>query len=80
MIRLQVQFDEAELKALRNAATQRGVSISAVVRDAVDRCVLAHEDRTVAIGRAMAIIGKFSSGTGDVAARHDEYFAESADE
>jgi hypothetical protein len=80
MIRMQVQFDEAELEALRNAATRRGVSISAVVRDAVDRCVLAHDDRKAAIDRAMAVIGKFPSGTGDVAARHDDYFAESADE
>jgi hypothetical protein len=80
MIRMQVQFDKTELEALRTAAARRGVSISAVVRDAVDRCVLAHDERSAATDRAMAVVGKFPSGTGDVAARHDDYFAESADE
>jgi hypothetical protein len=80
MIRMQVQFDAAEAKALRRAASERGTSISAVVREAVDRCVLDHDERDDAIARAKAAIGTFSSGSGDVAARHDDYFVESAEE
>jgi hypothetical protein len=80
MIRMQVQFDADEAKALRRAATQRGVSISAVVRDAVDRCVLDHDERDDANARANAASGTFSSGSGDVAARHDDYFVQSAEE
>ena len=80
MIRMQVQFDVAEAKALRRAASERGVSISAVVREAVDRHVLTQHEREDAIARAKAAIGTFSSGSGDVAARHDDYFVESAEE
>ena len=80
MMRMQIQFDAAELKALRRADAQRGTSISAVVREAVDRCVLTHDGREDAIARAMTVVGKYASGTGDVAARHDEYFVEAAEE
>ena len=79
MMRMQVQFDAAEMKALRRAAVQQGISISAVVREAVDRCVLTHDGREDAIARAMTVVGKFASGAGDAAARHDEYFVEAAE-
>ena len=79
MIRMQVQFDAAEAEALRRAASERGVSISAVVREAVDRCVLAHEDRNTAVDRSLTVAGRYSSGSGDVSARHDEYFADSGE-
>jgi len=80
MIRMQVQFDAAEAKALRRAASERGTSISAVVREAVDRCVLDHGERDDAISRLLAVGGRYASGSGDVSARHDEYFADSAEE
>jgi hypothetical protein len=80
MIRMQVQFDAVEAKALRRAASERGTSISAVVRAAVDHCVVARDERDDAIARAKAAVGRFSSGSGDVAARHDDYFVESAEQ
>jgi hypothetical protein len=79
MIRMQVQFDAAEAKALRRAASERGTSISAVVREAVDRCVLTHDERDTAVDRSLSVAGRYSSGSGDVSARHDEYFADSAE-
>ena len=36
MVRMQIQFTEEEVEALRREAAQRHVSISAVVREAVD--------------------------------------------
>ena len=36
MVRMQIQFTEAEVEALRSEASQRNVSIAAVVREAVD--------------------------------------------
>ena len=83
MVRMQVQFTESEVEAVRREAARRRVSISAVVREAVDRCLaqpaggVSLEDRRA---RAVAACGRFRSGLGDVSARHDEYFADSIDE
>jgi len=80
MVRMQIQFTEEEVDALRDAATQRHMSISAVVRDAVDerldhpRPEPSLEERKA---RAKAACGRFHSGLGDASARHDKYFADS---
>jgi len=80
MVRMQIQFTEEEVAALRREAAQRHMSISAVVRGAVDerldhpRPELSLEERKA---RAKAACGRFRSGLGDVSARHDEYFADS---
>jgi hypothetical protein len=80
VVRMQIQFTEDEVAALRREASERHVSISAVVRDAVDqrldrpRQEPSLEERKA---RAKAACGLYHSGLGDVAARHDEYFADS---
>jgi len=80
MVRMQIQFTEEEIEALRREAAQRHVSISAVVRDAVDerldhpRPEPSLEERKA---RAKAACGRFHSGLGDASARHDKYFADS---
>jgi hypothetical protein len=83
VIRVQIQFTEQELAALRREAAQRHTSVSAVVREAVEERMahpLTRRSREELLQRSLAAMGRFSSGTGDVAARHDEYFANSADE
>jgi hypothetical protein len=82
MVRMQIQFTEDEVVALRRAAAQRHVSISAVVREAVDDSISAisasaKPSRDELVKRSLAAMGRFHSGTGDVSARHDEYFADS---
>ena len=80
MVRMQIQFTEAEAEALRHEAAQRHMSISAVVRDAVDeRLSRGHltPSRDELLRRSLAAMGRFRSGSGDVSARHDEYFADS---
>ena len=80
MVRMQIQFTEDEITALRREAAQRHVSVSAVVRGAVDeRLSRGHvtPSRDELLGRSLAAMGRFHSGTGDVSARHDEYFADS---
>jgi hypothetical protein len=80
MVRMQIQFTEEEVTALRREAAQRSVSVSAVVRDAVDdRLSRSHlmPSREELARRSFAAMGRFHSGTGDVSARHDEYFADS---
>jgi len=80
MVRMQIQFTEAGAEALRREAGQRHVSMSAVVREAVDdRLSHGHltPSRDELLRRSLAAMGRFRSGTGDVSARHDEYFADS---
>lgn len=80
MVRMQIQFTEEESAALRREAAQRSVSISAVVREAVDaRLSRSHREpsRDELIRRSLAAIGRFRSGKGDISVRHDDYFADS---
>lgn len=65
------------MRRLRAEARRRGVPIAVVVRDAVDRVVPGGTmGRHEAFRRALAAAGRFDSGTGDVAARHDEIAGE----
>ena len=80
MVRMQIQFTEDEVAALRHEAAQRRLSISAVVREAVDSRLAQPPpgpSRDELVRRSLAAMGRFHSGTGDVSARHDEYFADS---
>jgi hypothetical protein len=83
MVRMQIQFTDSEVEALRHEATQHHMSISAVVREAVDERLTRRRTGSTAAERrerAIAACGRFHSGLGDLAARHDHYFAESVDE
>jgi len=80
MVRMQIQFTEEEVAALRREAAQSHLSISAVVRDAVDTRLARRRrepSREELARRSLEAMGRFRSGTGDVSARHDEYFADS---
>ena len=83
MVRMQIQFTEVEAEALRSDAARRQVSISALVREAVDARLsqpqkgpTLEERRT----RAKAACGLYHSGRSDISARHDDYIAEALDE
>jgi hypothetical protein len=83
VLRVQIQFTQEELAALRWEAGHRGISVSAVVREAVDDRMSRPRrlpSREELLQRSLAAMGRFSSGAGDVSARHDEYFAASIDE
>jgi post-segregation antitoxin (ccd killing protein) len=80
MKRLQIQFTSAQTDRLREQARQRGVSIAALVREAVDAAfrdaalVPSQADRWK---RSRAAIGRYGSGRPDpVSERHDEYLEE----
>ena len=80
MKRLQIQFTSAQADRLRKKARQRGVSIAALVREAVD---VAFRDAALAPSqadrwkRSRAAVGRFGSGRPDpVSERHDEYLEE----
>lgn len=75
MIRTQIHLTDRQAKALKKLAASRGISMSAAIREAVDR-LIREPDRGTLWKRAMSAVGKFSSGLHDVSERHDEYFVD----
>lgn len=75
MKRTQIQLDEHKAEALRRLAADRGVSVAELIRRAVDR-VLAEGDHEERVRRALAVVGKFSSGVRDAGVEHDRELAE----
>jgi hypothetical protein len=77
VVRTIVQLRDEQLAELKRIAEQRGSSVAAVVRDAVD-AALEHERARgdERLGRALDWIGGSSSGLGDLAERHDDYLPE----
>lgn len=75
MIRTQIQLTEKQAKVLKRTAAARGVSMSAVIREAVDRVVEARADDVV-WQRALAAVGRFRGGKVNVSEKHDRYLAD----
>ena len=78
MIRTQIQLTASQVAELKRLAAARGVSMAAVIREALDAYLAREagpswEER---VERALAAVGRCSSGLGDLAERHDEYFVE----
>jgi hypothetical protein len=69
-----VQLREEQAEALAELAMERGVSISELVRQGVDR-MLADANREEKIARFMSMAGSVS-GPGDMGRRHDDYLVE----
>ncbi len=73
MIRTQISLTAEQMRRLRAKARRRRVPIAQVVREAVDRAVPSDPgERDERFRRALSAVGRFESGTGDLAARHDE--------
>jgi hypothetical protein len=78
VLRTQISLTEDQMRRLRREAKRRGVPIAEVVRDAVDRVVPPDPgNRQAKLERARGPGGRFRSGPGDVAARHDELAGDS---
>ncbi len=75
MVRTQIQFDEKQLKALRQRSAETGRSIADLVREGVELYLGSEKrpDRAEQVKRALAAAGKFASGTRDGSVRHDHY-------
>ena len=75
MIRTQVQLKERQLHRLRILAAERGLSISELVRNGVDNVLAQMEQgaHTTRAQRAISATGRFRSGRGDVARRHNDF-------
>lgn len=78
MKRTQVQFTDEQLAALRKQAAEEGISLSALVRRAVDEMLSRRPSptRVDRWQRALDAVGSFSSDGADVARQHDRYLAD----
>lgn len=79
MLRTQVQFTEAQYRRLRMLAQRRGVSISQVVRESVQRHLDEESSDAEALySRASEVIGAYDDreNRDDLASNHDEYLDE----
>ncbi|MBA3244590.1 MAG: ribbon-helix-helix protein, CopG family [Actinobacteria bacterium] len=77
MVRTQISLTEEQAERLKRVARERGVSMAAVIRDAVDAVVPEVDPaREEKIRRALAAVGSFAGGGGNVAEEHDRYLEE----
>ncbi|TET33433.1 MAG: CopG family transcriptional regulator [Anaerolineales bacterium] len=75
MKRTQIQLTEAQFFELKNLSSSRNTSMAELIRQAVDSFldsspVISRDERK---RRAIAAVGQFHSGLGDLAADHDRY-------
>jgi hypothetical protein len=77
MIRTQISFEEEQYEALQAAARRDGVSMAALVRDAVEDKLRAQDaDRERIKRRALSVIGKYRGSGEPVSQDHDRYLEE----
>ena len=78
MVRTQIQLPEQQVTLLKRLAAQQHVSMAELIRRAVDLFTLSPDATNIKERRerAIAAVGRFHSGRGDLAAKHDDYLAE----
>ena len=81
MVRTQVQLTEEQLGALRRISADKNRSVADLVREGVKLYLEAQRrpPREELVRRALSVVGKFSSGRGDVSENHDRYLADAFD-
>jgi predicted DNA-binding protein len=77
MPRTVVTLSDEQTKRLRRAAQTRGVSMAAIIREAIDEIPEPPlTDRESMIRRALDVSGRYRSGLHDVSTNMDDYLAE----
>lgn len=72
MKRVQLQLTDEQHSRLQQRAADAGRPVAALVRDALDAWMAAPEADS-RLARALAVVGGFRSGLGDLAEEHDRY-------
>lgn len=77
MIRTQVQFEEEQYRGIKELASQQQMSISAVVRKAVEQLLVTRKPGRESLYRdALKVGGKHRADKCDIATSHDQYLDE----
>lgn len=76
MIRAQIQFSPEQAARLRRIAARRGISVSAVVREAVEAYASGADDTEEMRRRALSAVGSGRSGHKNLAENHDKHLEE----
>jgi predicted DNA-binding protein len=76
MERTQISLTAEQAHRLRVLARHRRTSMAALIRDAVDRTYPVYSDADAAWDRALAAVGRLSSGRSDISAKHDRELAD----
>lgn len=78
MVRTQIQLTQRQAELIRQVAADRKVSMAEAIRLGLDQFLAANAgvDRDERIRRALAVTGRFRSGTRDTSRRHDAALAE----
>jgi hypothetical protein len=78
MVRTQIQLTEEQAAKVKRLAAERGVSMAALIREAVDRIAGEGSAEDEKWKRAMAVVGKFrdKDGADNVGEEHDRYLEE----
>lgn len=76
MVRTQIQLSEEQLRRVRRAAHEEGVSMAEIIRRCIDRALDEEEaSRRRSYLRVQEIVGAYGDieGRDDVSERHDAY-------
>jgi hypothetical protein len=78
MVQTQIQLTEEQLAALEELAQKRHLSLPDLIREGIDHLLqsVVTPSKAEQRQRALTIAGRFKSGLGDLARRHDDYVAE----
>lgn len=78
MVRMHIELSDHQAQALERLSVQRGVSVAHLLQQGVTLVIEAADspDRRARRERALAALGCFGSGAGDLAEKHDHYLAE----
>lgn len=78
MVTRQIELTEEQDEALKEIAAVQGRSVSELIRVGVDNLLRnpARPNREEIKRRALAAIGRFSSGPSDLSTEHDRYLDE----
>lgn len=78
MVRTQIQLTKEQAEKVKKLAAEKHTSVAELIRQAVDILIksnvaVSEAERRM---RAIAAVGRFRSGVGDLSKAHDEYLDE----
>ena len=78
MVRTQIQLTEEQVAALRTMSAERQLSMAELIRMSIEAFVQreARASRAAIVARAVAAVGRFSSGSDDGSTEHDQHLAD----